>query len=95
MVKREEYLANIRNKLSTLASEIKLNNKVNRQNLNISAEDICCTLLNLIYGYQLVNYNTKRMNQKIMSFTFSTMSLLEKNIKSHLSIFLCIITSIS
>ena len=48
MAKREEYLNNIRRQLSVLKEEVRLNNRVNRQGLNISCEDILGGLLNLM-----------------------------------------------
>lgn len=62
MAKRDEYLANIRRRLSAFMVEIGMGNQVNRMDLNISAEDICCGLLNLIFDWRLENANADKQN---------------------------------
>ena len=63
MAKRDEYLSNIRRMLGGFLVEITLENGVNRQNQNISAEDIFGGLLNILYDYQLENANRGQQNQ--------------------------------
>ena len=62
MAKRDESLLNIRHQLSVLEVEARLNNKVNRQGVNLSAEDILGGLLNLLRDWNLRNANADGQN---------------------------------
>ena len=61
-VMRDRYYSNIRSKLSFLVTEIRLDNSVNLQALNIHAENIFAGVLNILYGWSLKNANAVRQN---------------------------------
>ena len=64
MTAKSDVLGQIRRCFSIWASDLQQNSAVNRLEDNISSEDIAAGLLNLIYGYNLVNANAARQNQK-------------------------------
>lgn len=55
----------IRERLSVLATQIKLSNDHNLQDVNVYAEDFIGELFNLIWGYSLVNLNTYEEDSSI------------------------------
>ena len=61
-VMHDRYYSNIRSKLSFLVTEIRLDNSVNLQALNIHAENIFAGVLNILYGWSLKNANAVRQN---------------------------------
>lgn len=61
-VMRDRYYSNIRSKLSFLVTEIRLDNSVNLQALNIHAENIFAGVLNILYGWSLKNANAEQQN---------------------------------
>lgn len=61
-VMRDRYYSNIRSKLSFLVTEIRLDNSVNLQALNIHAENIYAGVLNILYGWSLKNANAVQQN---------------------------------
>ena len=54
---KDKYLDEITYRLSVVQVELKSNNSLRRFNSNLSAEDFFCGLINLIYGWHLVNIN--------------------------------------
>ncbi|MFF6009579.1 SMEK domain-containing protein [Rahnella sp. R3(2024)] len=54
----------ITNKLAILAHEVELKTCLNLTDINIHAEFFFCDLLNLIYGFELINANTITSNAK-------------------------------
>ena len=69
MSNRTIYLNNIRARLGSFAYTMKMNSKVNRLGEHISAEDICCDLLNLVFDYELQNANQGKANQIAVDLT--------------------------
>ena len=63
MAKRDQYLSEIRERLGGYAAKIALQNQNNRQDECMGAEDVCCGLLNRVYGYNLTNANQDGKNQ--------------------------------
>lgn len=61
-VMRDRYYSNIRSKLSFLVTEIRSDNSVNLQALNIHAENIFAGVLNILYGWSLKNANAEQQN---------------------------------
>lgn len=59
---REVYLKDIRDNLAFLKSQVELSNAVSLYDINIVAEDFYERLLNLIYGYNLINANILEKN---------------------------------
>lgn len=57
-MKNEKDLKTISELLSTLKTNIELNNSIYYNDINKSAEDIICELLNLTFNYNLKNLNT-------------------------------------
>lgn len=64
MIKQEECMNRIKYHLSQIQAEVKLNVNDNRYNINKGMEDVSCSLLNLIYGWDLKNENHIRRNAK-------------------------------
>lgn len=69
MVKREECIKHIEFHLSQLQAEVELNNTTGRFDINQAAEDVICSLLNLIYGWDLENENHQRQNAAAVDLT--------------------------
>ena len=69
MSNKTNYLENIRTRLGGFAYTMKMNGKVNRLGEHISAEDICCGLLNLVFDYELQNANQGKANQIAVDLT--------------------------
>lgn len=59
---RTEILEKIADRLSWLKSKLELENAICLYNNNIGSEDFICGLLNLVYGYNLVNLNKYKKN---------------------------------
>lgn len=58
----QECIDIITEKLSWLKNYIELNNIISLNDINIISEDFFCTLLNLVYGYNLINLNKEVSN---------------------------------
>ena len=69
MIKREECIKRIEFHLSQLQAEVELNNTTGRFDINQAAEDVICSLLNLIYGWDLENENHLRQNAAAVDLT--------------------------
>lgn len=59
---RIDYQKNIIKLLSWLQNEVKLHNSLSLTDINRGAEDFYCGLLNLVYGYKLINININELN---------------------------------
>lgn len=57
------HLDNIENYLFRLTDLIESSNSINRNNRTVDAENLFCVLLNLAFGWKLVNANEKKSNQ--------------------------------
>lgn len=65
MISREIYLKNIADSLALLSKEVTMRNAINLYDINIIAEDFFPGLLNIIYGFELINVNHfKKMQQR-------------------------------
>ncbi|MCM1119018.1 MAG: SMEK domain-containing protein [bacterium] len=62
MLQREKYIKNITLRLSQLKSYIEMCDINGLTDINLLMEDFVCGLLNLMYGYQLVNKNHEVQN---------------------------------
>ena len=62
MIKEEMEIKNIATNLSILKTYIKMNTKLNLNDICIISEDFFCGLLNVIYGYKLINANVLEKN---------------------------------
>lgn len=60
--RKQRCLQIIIEKLSVYKNSISMNNAISLYDLNISAEDFVCGLLNMVYGLNLVNLNQEEMN---------------------------------
>lgn len=69
MIKREECIKRIEFHLSQLRAEVELNNSTCRFDINQAAEDVICSLLNLIYGWDLGNENHQQQNTAAVDLT--------------------------
>lgn len=59
---KQEMIDVINNRLSWLESYIKLNNSNNLTDINIYCEDFFLNILNILYGYELINLNKLKEN---------------------------------
>lgn len=59
---RSYYYSYIEEKLNTLAYRINANGKLNLLNLHVHSEDFYLCLMNLLFGWKLVNMNTSNQN---------------------------------
>jgi DNA replication protein DnaC len=57
------HLDNIENYLFRLTDLIESSNSINRNNRTVDAENLFCVLLNLAFGWKLINANEKKSNQ--------------------------------
>lgn len=62
MIDKESYLKDISDSLALLSKRVEIYNCVNFYDINIVAEDFYAELLNLIFGYELVNLNVAEKN---------------------------------
>ncbi|MBQ7921447.1 MAG: SMEK domain-containing protein [Clostridia bacterium] len=62
MSRTQEYQKKIADKLAFLESKLKRYGDLHLYDENIAMEDVVCHLLNLIYGYKLVNLNIQKEN---------------------------------
>lgn len=62
MSKTQEYQKKIADKLAFLESKLKAYSGLQLRDENIAMEDVVCRLLNLMYGYSLVNLNIGKGN---------------------------------
>ena len=62
MLQRQTYINDILNRLSGLASSVKLHGLLNLLDLHVISEDFYLGLLNLIYGWKLRNANSLQQN---------------------------------
>lgn len=62
MLQRQTYINDILNRLSGLASSVKLHGLLNLLDLHVISEDFYVGLLNLIYGWKLRNANSLQQN---------------------------------
>ena len=62
MISREIYLKNIADSLALLSKEVTMRNAINLYDINIIAEDFFPGLLNIIYGFELINVNHFKKN---------------------------------
>ncbi|MBP2029053.1 hypothetical protein J2Z35_002891 [Acetoanaerobium pronyense] len=62
MIDREICLKDIADSLAYLSRQVEIYNCVNFYDINIVAEDFYANLLNLIYGYNLINLNVEEKN---------------------------------
>lgn len=69
MFARKQCIERIEFHLSQIQAEIKLNNATSLFDINQTAEDIICHLLNLIYGWDLENENHQRQNAAAVDLT--------------------------
>lgn len=74
MIKEEIEIKNIAMNLSNLKSYINMNTKLNLNDICIVSEDFFCGLLNLVYGYKLINAN-------ILEKNFESIDLLDEDNK--------------
>lgn len=74
MIKEEMEIKNIATNLSILKTYIKMNTKLNLNDICIVSEDFFCGLLNVIYGYKLINANVLEKN-------FESIDLLDEDNK--------------
>lgn len=58
----QEQIEIITEKLGWLKNYIELNNIIHLNDINIASEDFFCTLLNLVYEYNLINLNKEVLN---------------------------------
>lgn len=61
-MKRKECIEKVINYLGWLSNRVRLNNSIYLTDINRNAEDFYCELLNLVYGFNLVNLNTIKAN---------------------------------
>lgn len=61
-LRREEILKQFIWGMSILNSYIEYNGKLNLHDVNIFAESFMCDLLNIIFGFELINENNSRVN---------------------------------
>ncbi|MDJ0898511.1 MAG: SMEK domain-containing protein [Xenococcus sp. MO_188.B8] len=61
-MKRQDYQKTIIQYLTWLKYQVEENNSINLTDINNNAEDFYCGLLNLIFGYNLVNINITNQN---------------------------------
>jgi len=59
---RQEYQQQVISSLTWLSMRVKQNNNLSLTDINHSAEDFYCILLNLALGYQLININISNPN---------------------------------
>ena len=64
MIIEEMEIKKIASNLSILKSYININTKLNLNDICIISEDFFCGLLNIIYGYKLINANVLEKNFK-------------------------------
>lgn len=62
MISREIYLKNIADSLALLSKEVTMRNAINLYDINIIAEDFFPGLLNIVYGFGLINVNHLKKN---------------------------------
>lgn len=62
MLQRQTYINDIVNKLSGLASNVKLRGLLNLLDVHVISEDFYVGLLNLMYGWKLRNANSLQQN---------------------------------
>lgn len=62
MLSLQKYLDNILDKLAWIESRVKRANSINLYDINIHSEKFFSNLLNLVYGYNLVNLNDFEKN---------------------------------
>lgn len=62
MFQIQKSIESITNKLAIIAHEVELKSSLNLTDINVHAEYFFCGLLNLIYGYSLVNANAVTSN---------------------------------
>lgn len=63
MISRGKYIGEIIDSISQLQSSIRLRSKLGFYDINKYCEDFACDLLNIVYGYNLVNLNAERINE--------------------------------
>ncbi len=56
-IRREKYINEIADHLAWLKSRISLSSELRLTDLALFSEDLMCGLLNLLYGWELVNFN--------------------------------------
>ncbi len=61
-MRREEILKQFIWGMSILNSYIEFNGKLNLHDINIFAESFMCDLLNIVFGFELINENDSRVN---------------------------------
>lgn len=72
MFLRENYISNITSKLSWIVSEIKQKGLLRLYDDHIHAETFFCGLLNVIFGYQLINANFYEPNAAAIDLADAT-----------------------
>ena len=61
-LQREQYINDILNRLSELASNMQLRSKMNLLDLHVISEDFYAGLLNMVFGWKLTNANALQQN---------------------------------
>jgi len=61
-MERQDYISQITDALAILSRKVEIKSALNLTDINIHAEDFYKDLLNLSFGYQLVNINTINPN---------------------------------
>lgn len=69
MFTRKQCIERIEFHLSQIQAEVKLNNATGLFDINQAAEDVICSLLNYIYGWNLKNENHQRQNAAAVDLT--------------------------
>lgn len=59
---KQQCIENITEKLGWLKNYIELNTQLNLNDINVVSEDFFCNIMNMVYGYNLINLNKTAMN---------------------------------